>query len=369
MIARSFSLGFFRASAALAVMATSAPLQSQTAPDSAVGRRRIQPFPAVGSAPETGLQLGLTVLSVFEPAPRERARPASLVATAIRSFKGQTRLSVEGEHWSRNNDRRVQGLIAWQKFPLPYYGLRADAPESARELYTPTGIELSAGLQQRLRGAWYALGSLRLVDQKIEHDSAGQLRAGTIVGSNGGRVSEATIGVLRDSRDFVFNPTAGTFAQFTVGTSSSAIGSEFDFSRLRLDARQYRRLRGEHVLATHVLLTGITSGRAPFDQLPLVGGGDIMRGYARGRYRDEWLAAAQAEYRSPFVRRLGYVLFAGAGTVADDLSEPDGSRWLPTYGAGLRVQIDARQRTAVRVDYGRGGDGASGLYIGFNQAF
>ena len=40
-----------------------------------------------------------------------------------------------------------------------------------------------------------------------------------------------------------------------------------------------------------------------------------------------------------------------------------------TYGAGLRVQIDPAQRTAVRADYGRGRDGNSGLYIGFNQAF
>ncbi len=40
-----------------------------------------------------------------------------------------------------------------------------------------------------------------------------------------------------------------------------------------------------------------------------------------------------------------------------------------TLGAGLRFQIDQRQRTGVRADYGRGRDGASGLYIGFNQAF
>jgi hypothetical protein len=33
------------------------------------------------------------------------------------------------------------------------------------------------------------------------------------------------------------------------------------------------------------------------------------------------------------------------------------------------VLLDQRQGTSVRVDYGRGRDAASGLYIGFNQAF
>ena len=63
------------------------------------------------------------------------------------------------------------------------------------------------------------------------------------------------------------------------------------------------------------------------------------------------------------------VLFAGAGINAPALDELSGRTILPTYGAGLRVQLDKRQRTGVRADYARGRDGASGLYIGFNQAF
>ena len=94
-----------------------------------------------------------------------------------------------------------------------------------------------------------------------------------------------------------------------------------------------------------------------------------FRGYARGRYRDRRLAAAQIEYRSSLVRRVGIVAFGGAGSIASDWSALRGARLLPTYGAGVRVQIDPQQRTAVRVDYGRGRDRSSGLYIGFNQAF
>jgi len=94
-----------------------------------------------------------------------------------------------------------------------------------------------------------------------------------------------------------------------------------------------------------------------------------MRGYSRGRFRDRMFGGAQAEYRSPMWHRLGAVLFSGAGVVAPTAGALADARLLPTYGAGLRVAIDPTQRTAVRVDYGRGRSGNSGLYVGFNQAF
>lgn len=358
------------AGAMIAALLPSSLAAQTPAADSARGRRRIQPFPAVGSAPETGLQLGVTVLSVFEEPTRRQARPASLIATAVRSTKGQTRLSVEGEHWSANNDRRLQGLLAWQKFPLPFFGLGPDTPESAKELYTPTGIEVSGSVQQRLRGAWYAVGTARLVSQTITADSVGGAMAlnTRLTGRTGGRVTEVGAGLLRDSRDVVFNPTRGMFAQLSYAISANAIGSEFTYRRLRADARKYLPLGGGHVLATQLQLIG-TTGDAPFDQIALVGAGDIMRGYTRGRYRDDWFTAAQAEYRTPIRRRLGAVAFLGAGTVGPTATDLLRKSLLPTYGVGARVQIDARQRTAVRVDYGRGRNATSGLYIGFNQAF
>lgn len=345
-----------------------APHTAAAQTDSTTWRRRLQPFPAVASAPETGFQLGLTMLAVFEPPAERHARPASIVPTIIRSAKGQTRASVEGEYWTRENARRVWGSLAWHRFPLPYYGVGDQTPEMAKETYTPEGIDAQASVQQRLRGQWYGLVTARLIDQTITPDSTtGVLRAKTITGATGGRVSEVGIGLLRDSRDFVFNPHRGTLAQLTVTTSRAAIGSDFSYTRRRLDVRQYVPLGG-FTLALNYLGLWIDGDAIPFDQLNLVGGGDMLRGYTRGRYRDVNLQAAQAELRTPIRHRVGAVVFGGAG-VLDDRNSATSTKALPTYGAGLRFQIDPRQRTAVRVDYGRGRDGASGLYIGFNQAF
>ncbi|WP_373065048.1 BamA/TamA family outer membrane protein [Gemmatimonas sp.] len=205
------------------------------------------------------------------------------------------------------------------------------------------------------------------MDQSITPDTVGVLRQRTLTGSDGGRLVEPSISALRDSRDNLFAPQRGTFAQLTYTHNDDALGSPFQYDRVRIDARHYRTLTGTHVVAAQLLLLGV-SGDTPFDQLALVGGGDIMRGYARGRYRDQRLAAAQVAYRSPIVHRLGLVAIAGAGTIGRSWDTLTDARLLPTFGGGVRLQIDPRQRTAVRVDYGRGCDNSNGLYIGFNQA-
>ncbi|MEO7522311.1 MAG: BamA/TamA family outer membrane protein, partial [Gemmatimonas sp.] len=202
----------------------------------------------------------------------------------------------------------------------------------------------------------------------ITPDSAGALRTSGLRGTSGGRIVELALGALDDTRDNLFSPERGRFVQATYARAADALGSEFSYGRLRLDARAYRALRTVGTLAAQVLAVGV-DGNAPFDGLALVGGGDIMRGYPRGRYRDRWFTGAQAEYRSPSFKRVGGVVFGGAGVVAERVGDLMDGRLLPTYGVGLRVAIDRAQRTAVRADYGRGRDANSGLYIGFNQAF
>lgn len=336
--------------------------------DSTTGRTRTIALPAIGSAPETGLQFGATVLSVREFPQKEQRRPATVQVTAIRTVKGQVRVSLDAERWTVNNRWRMALNSAWQRFPLAYFGIGADTPESARELYSPSGFETTITVQRRLTRSLFAVIAPRVVSTRIAApDSTGALHTSAIVGSSGGRTVEIATGLLADTRDNLFAPRNGQFTQVQVARANDAIGSDFTYTRMRADARLYRSI-GAHTFAAHALVHGTTPG-ASFDQMPLVGSSDIMRGYARGRYRDRWLAASQVEYRSPYATRVGGVLFAGAGTVDSTVSGLASSRLLATYGAGARVLLDRRQRTAVRVDYARGSSGARGLYIGFNQAF
>lgn len=341
--------------------------RSTATPDSAA-RRRIQPLPALASAPETGLQYGATMLAVWEPAAAARTRPSSITASALRTAKAQTRIRLDGEYWTRRNAQRVVGSLQWQEYPLPYFGVGDDTPAAAREVFTPRGTEGTLTLQQRIVRTWYGVAGIRHLEQTISTDARGALRTSGVRGIAGGTITEWTGGVATDTRDNLFAPHTGRWVQLSYARSADGLWSDYSYGTLRLDARSYLALATEHVIATQLQLTSV-DGAAPFDQLALVGNGDILRGYARGRYRDNTVAAVQTEYRSPIRHRVGAVAFGGLGAAAPSISTITFGRLLPTYGAGLRLQIDARQRTAIRADYGRGRDGAAGLYIGFNSAF
>src|SRR5215204_2349146 len=108
--------------------------QSSTQDPDSVGRRRLQPLPALASAPETGLQFGAALLGVWEATPRAATRPNTVLASVLMTTKSQMRVRVEGERWSSGNTRRLGGLLQWQKFPLPYCGIGDKTLESAEEV-------------------------------------------------------------------------------------------------------------------------------------------------------------------------------------------------------------------------------------------
>ena len=341
-----------------------------TAPAEPRPRARTVVLPYVGSAPETGFQYGATVFRVRQPAD-SATRPSTAQLFAAHTARSQTRAFAELDHWTAGNTWRWTTRLEWQRFPLPYYGTGDRAPASAEETYTPRGVLAVATVQRRVRGPLYALGGYRFQDFTVVETAAdGVLRLGGVVGSRGGRVGQLQGGALWDSRDNVFAPHRGTFVQATGSVAAAAVGSRYDFTRVVVDARRFVRVGDRRVVAVQGVVE-TTGGTAPFDQLSLVGGSSYFRGYARGRFRDRHLASVQAEYRAPVVGRLGWAAFAGGGRVtgrAGDLAGGD-ARFLPSYGVGARWLLFPRTRSTVRVDYGRGADGQSGLYVALNEAF
>jgi outer membrane translocation and assembly module TamA len=74
----------------------------------------------------------------------------------------------------------------------------------------------------------------------------------------------------------------------------------------------------------------------------------------------------QAEYRRILYKRLGGVLFAGAGSVFGTPGES--LVWRPNAGLGLRFQLSKKQKLNVRLDYGFGVR-SQGFYLTFGEAF
>ena len=327
-------------------------------------------LPYFGSAPETGIQYGGTVFRVNQPADTA-TRPSVAMLFASYTAKRQALVFAEVDRWTSGSNWHLLGHLEWKRFPLPFYGFGDQSLASAEEFYTPTGILASAVVQRRVRGPLYLVGGYSFQDYHIAHSSPnGALAGGTVLGNGGGRVGQVQAGGLWDNRDDVFASTHGSFVQLTGSVAASAFASEYDFTRLMLDARHFLPLGGSRVLALQAV-TELTGGGAPFDQVSLVGNSNYLRGYTRGRFRDRDLAAVQAEYRAHLWRKLGWAAFAGAGRVTARPSAlvSGSARTLPSYGAGLRYTLFNKSRSAIRVDYASGASSQSGLYVALNEAF
>jgi outer membrane protein assembly factor BamA len=182
-----------------------------------------------------------------------------------------------------------------------------------------------------------------------------------------------------DSRDNVANPYKGryAFARYTV--NPTFLGSTTSTSQLWLEYRDYLTLnknRPRNLLALWTYGWFSTSGRVPYLFLPAVGWdmfGRSGRPYTHGRFRGENLAYGEAEWRFPLQRdkdRFGAVLFVNTTTASNKAYNIGLFDYLQFgYGAGLRVQISAKNRINLCLDYGFGAHGASGFFLQLNEAF
>jgi hypothetical protein len=220
----------------------------------------------------------------------------------------------------------------------------------------------------------------------LARDGAAGAAAGAVTGLQGGRVSILQQALLYDTRDFEPDPTRGLYVEVGNELSAPAIGSQFTFDKLFVQAKAFRRLPvgPRTVLAGRVGAGNIFGARAPFfefqDQwspdgsVNALGGARSLRGYRANRFlgRAMWFANAELRARvaEVVVARqrfgLGVAPFVDAGTVRDRWQALNLGRVRWSYGAGARVAWN--QSTMISLDVGRSREDRL-LFLGLGQSF
>ncbi len=327
-------------------------------------------LPVLYYTPETKLAVGAAVQYYFRPADAEAdSRPSTIMPVFIYTARKQIVAGVFTELYWRQEEYRSEGYAGFSKFPDKFWGIGNDTPDENEEDYTPQFADLRVDLQKRVYsalrlGLGYQFQHSRL--KKVEE--GGLLDSGEITGSDGGSVSGAAALASWDTRDNVFFPSSGSYHQLRLSGFGSVLGSDFDFGRYILDLRFYARAFSYHVLALQGYF-GLESGDPPFQNLQLLGGENLMRGYWSGRYRDRDMIVLQAEYRIvPVLWRFGLAAFAGVGDVAHELDGFEIANFKYTVGGGIRYLLSREEKITLRMDFGVGA-GTSGFYLTFGEAF
>ena len=169
-----------------------------------------------------------------------------------------------------------------------------------------------------------------------------------------------------DSRDFIPNPARGLYFSVQEVFYPRGLGNcVTSLWRTIFQANAYQRLWRGGLLAFD-LYGEFNSDGTPWPLLARLGGNERMRGYYEGQYTDNNMITLQLELRQHIWRRIGCVVWGGAGNVFPDIEKCYIDHTLPNYGIGVRWEL--KKRVNVRMDYGFGLR-TSGFLLSINEAF
>ena len=325
--------------------------------------------PVVFSTPETGFgfggggQLFLTSeKNIFG------ARTSNIFLSGIYTANSQIVIDVQPEIYFESGGYYLDGSYEFRIYPNKFWGIGNNTPDSNEEDYNMTSHKFRVDFLKRLPPSLnFGLRVNFENHQVTEVQEGGILESGEVLGSNRAVIFGLGAIFTLDTRDLVEDPSGGYYVNFNAQFSSENFGATHGFNRFITDLRAYHPLGNKSLLAARIYVEN-NFGDVPFQAKAQFGGGDMARGYFKGRFIDDHMYVVTAEYRWHFLPRWSLAAFGLMGEVTDITQDffrgPHFSA-----GGGIRFKILKSQNTLLRMDVGIGEDGNSGFYFGVNQAF
>jgi len=332
-------------------------------------------YPTLAFAPETSWEIGFSTLYVYFANGDTTNRLSEINGFTFYTLQNQYGLWFKHALYSDKDRWFFLGRLRLQSFPLFYHGIGVNTPEDYIARVEANQIIIKERVLRKLKknlflGLEFDYQRLAAVDFVLAEpgDQAFEMPLGGEGSDNIG----FGFGLVQDNRHNVLNVRKGFFSELAFLHYNPAWGSTFNFTSVLSDTRVYRPVGNHSVLAAQ-LLGEFTFGEVPFNQMALMGGEEMMRGYYYGRYRDNNQLAAQVEYRFlpipfSFTDRIGAVLFAGAGSVFNQLDNLEVSNFVFAGGTGLRFLVFPKKDIWARLDFAWTEEG-SGVYIFIGESF
>ncbi len=334
-------------------------------------RPRFLLYPTLGYSPETSWEFGAAGSLLFhaknDPV---HNRLSEITVFAFGTLRSQYGLWFDNAVYSDCDRWIVLGRLRFQRFPLLYYGIGPNAPPQHPTVVNGTYFLLRQRVLRRVRPNWF-------IGPEVDIQSLSRVTFGDEAtprplpeGARGSTNMAIGIGTVYDSRPNMLNTRNGWFAELSWLHYDPLWGSHYGFDLYFAELRRYTDLGRGQVLALQVLGSAV-HGKAPFNQLSLMGNESLMRGYYTGRYRDRHYYAAQVEYRFlpfPFSKYFGGAAFFGIGTVAPTLAALSTQHLRWAGGMGLRYLIFPKKDIFVRFDVAFTQEG-SAFYLFTGEAF
>ena len=332
--------------------------------------RHVLVLPIIARSIETGWSFGLASASTFHLKSRDTAtRTSNAQALALYTTRKQFVVALNGSIYFPGERFIINEQFSYSSFPDNFWGLGKRAADSSKESYKYKQYYIYLH-PQVLVGRNLFLGMVYEYQRVFEVEYArGQLfDKENVMGRHGYHISGLGLSVTYDTRNNAFSPDRGVMLQFYFDHFAPVFGSDYQYTNYVLDARRFINVYHGQVLALQAF-GSFNTGPTPLRSLAFIGGASNLRGYYAGRFRDKNAAIIQAEYRVPLFWRIGAVGFAGMGNVGPELKDIDFQCLKYSYGGGLRVALNRKEKLNLRLDYGFARGKSDGFYLQIGEAF
>lgn len=331
--------------------------------------------PALGYAQETGLEFGLAgVYNFYFNKTDTTIRTSNITFIGTFTTQRQTNLKLESDIWTTGNRYHYISELRFRNFPFNFYGLGNETVAKDEDVVLMQLVRIRMEAERRLASNYY--GGFNIAYERYrfsDKESGGIFDIMQPYGQKGGDHLILGISQLYDTRNRNTYTTRGHYVRVKYAYSPGFGGrSNFRGSLIDVDLRTFVPLTAALTLGLNAHYKTTFGGRVPFYIYPEMGGDMMMRGYYSGRYRDRSLLAAQVELRYRFHPRIGVAAFAGTGSPYHDGLQ--NTRFIPSYGGGVRYFFDLEHQSSIRLEYGvgekrPGEKRQGGFYLALSEAF
>lgn len=326
-------------------------------------------FPLVYYTPETRIGIGIMSYTMLKINKLDsNCRTSNIQNYASYTQNDQFTIENEWRLFAHHERFVFSGTIDYTRFPELFFGIGNQSKVTESELYTFDLVKLQSKNLRQIKkntflGFQYDMQNLFNVKMKNKM----MMHVEGVYGGDGYVTSGLGPLFVFDSRNNVLNASKGLYAEAMLSVNNKATLSHFNYNTLLLDLRKYQTIKKRYTLALNAY-SCFNFGDVPFRAMPVIGGSRLMRGFYRGRFRDNNLIVLQLESRIHLYKRFGMVLFAGMGQVSKKVNNftLDGFKY--NYGYGIRYKINKKENINLRLDMGLTEEG-HGLYIVFAESF